>query len=117
MGGQSCPPAGAQIAIRNSIATPRPLPPSNGGLCSIVACALSCLTTTFRLHGRPIVPTCWRSDRNPQFYSYAKATTTLEWRSLLDSGMRLELPHHDLQTSWEANRAHLLALRSQSAIL
>ncbi len=54
--------------------------------------------------------------RNPQFYSYAKATTTLEWRSLLDGGMRLELPHHDLQASWEANRAHLLALHDGDSI-
>jgi len=54
--------------------------------------------------------------RDPQFYSYAKAATTLEWRSLLDEDMRLELPHRDLQASWEANRAHLLALHDGDTI-
>lgn len=50
------------------------------------------------------------------FYSRAKASTTLDWRALLDSGMRLSLPHPALQASWEANRAHVLALHDGSVI-
>jgi hypothetical protein len=53
---------------------------------------------------------------NPQSYSRLKAATTLTWRSLLDSGMRISLPHRDLQASWEANRAHLLALHDGDEI-
>ena len=50
------------------------------------------------------------------YYSRAKASTTLAWRELLDSGMRVSLPDRDLQASWEANRAHLLALHDGSVI-
>ena len=53
---------------------------------------------------------------HPQAYSRVKAATTLEWRSLLDSGMRLSVPHRDLQESWEANRGHLLALHDGDTI-
>lgn len=53
---------------------------------------------------------------DPQLYSRLKATTTLEWRSLLESGMRLSLPHRDLQASWEANRAHVLSLHDGDII-
>jgi hypothetical protein len=54
--------------------------------------------------------------QNSQSYSRLKAATTLTWRSLLDSGMRVSLPHRDLQASWEANRAHLLALHDGDEI-
>ncbi|HYP40841.1 MAG TPA: hypothetical protein VEX13_10820, partial [Chloroflexia bacterium] len=60
------------------------------------------------------------STQNSKFdqrsYSRLKAATTLTWRSLLDSGMRISLPHRDLQASWEANRAHLLALHDGDEI-
>jgi hypothetical protein len=52
----------------------------------------------------------------PEVYSQAKASTTLRWRSLLDSGMSIDLPHRDLQASWEANRAHILALHDGDTI-
>jgi hypothetical protein len=52
----------------------------------------------------------------PQFYSHAKGATTLQWRSLLDNGMRVELPDRDLQASWEANQAHVLALHDGDII-
>ena len=55
-------------------------------------------------------------DPDPQMYSRAKAATTLAWRSLLDTGMRLSLPHRDLQASWEASRAHVLALHDGPTI-
>ncbi len=53
---------------------------------------------------------------DPLFYSRAKAATTLAWRELLDSGVKVEVPHRALQASWEANRAHLLALHDGSLI-
>lgn len=53
---------------------------------------------------------------HPLAYSRAKAATMLEWRALLDGGMRVQLPHRDLQESWEANRAHLLALHDGDTI-
>jgi hypothetical protein len=53
---------------------------------------------------------------SPQHYSRAKAATTLQWRALLDSGMKVTLPHRDLQASWEANRAHVLALHDGDVI-
>ncbi|MEO8289230.1 MAG: hypothetical protein ABI670_22715 [Chloroflexota bacterium] len=53
---------------------------------------------------------------DPTFYSRAKAATTLEWRSLLGGGMKVDLPHRDLQASWDANRAHVLALHDGDTI-
>ncbi|MBF6612837.1 MAG: hypothetical protein IVW55_06875 [Chloroflexi bacterium] len=53
---------------------------------------------------------------NPQFYSRAKAATTLQWRSLLETGMRLSLPDRGLQASWEANREHIFALHDGVSI-
>jgi hypothetical protein len=49
---------------------------------------------------------------NPQFYGRMKATTGLQWRELLGGAgrMKIEVPHRELQNSWDANRAHLLAL-------
>jgi hypothetical protein len=52
----------------------------------------------------------------PLGYSRAKAATTLEWRRLLDGGMRVSIPDRDLQESWEANRCHLLALHDGDTI-
>ena len=51
-------------------------------------------------------------DRNPKYYSHMKAATTLQWRELLGGAgrMQVEVPHRELQASWDANRAHLLAL-------
>ncbi len=57
----------------------------------------------------PVVPT-------PTWYSRAKATTTLRWRELLESGMRVSLPDRALQESLEANRSHLLALHDGETI-
>ena len=53
---------------------------------------------------------------HPLAYSRAKAATTLEWHRLLNSGMSLNLPDRALQESWEANRAHLLALHDGPVI-
>ena len=53
---------------------------------------------------------------NPKHYSRVKAATTLQWRALLDSGMTVAVPHRELQSSWEANRAHLLALHDGDEI-
>jgi hypothetical protein len=66
--------------------------------------------------GYPLGDQNLKSDLGPQFYSRAKAATTLHWRSLLDDGTRIELPHRDLQASWDANRAHLLALHDGDTI-
>jgi hypothetical protein len=52
----------------------------------------------------------------PDFYSRTKAATTLRWRDLLDSGMRVSLPDRELQESWEANRCHLFALHDGDTI-
>ncbi len=50
--------------------------------------------------------------RNPKYYSRVKAETTLRWQELLGGAgrMKIEVPHRELQASWDANRAHLLAL-------
>jgi hypothetical protein len=53
---------------------------------------------------------------DPQMYSRAKAATTLAWRELLASGMQLDLPHRDLQNSFEASRLHLFALHDGNEI-
>ena len=53
---------------------------------------------------------------DPQFYSRAKAETTLKWRALFESGMKIDVPDRHLQASWEANRAHLLALHDGASI-
>src|SRR5262249_7902521 len=52
----------------------------------------------------------------PASYSRDKAATMLRWRERLESGMRVSLPHRDLQESWEANRSHLLALHDGDTI-
>ncbi len=57
-----------------------------------------------------------KSALSPRYYSRVKAATTLQWRALLDSGMRVSLPHRELQASWEANRAHVLALHDGDEI-
>lgn len=53
---------------------------------------------------------------DPLFYSKAKVATTIEWRRILDSGMTVSVPHRTLQSAWEANRAHLLALHDGDEI-
>ncbi|HEX8597740.1 MAG TPA: hypothetical protein VF952_04410 [Chloroflexia bacterium] len=62
------------------------------------------------------VPQMEMKQPDSLYYSRAKASTTLAWRELLDGGMRVSLPHRDLQASWEANRAHLLTLHDGSVI-
>lgn len=62
------------------------------------------------------VPQLEMKQPDSLYYSRAKASTMLAWREALDGGMRLSLPHRGLQTSWEANRAHLLALHDGSVI-
>jgi len=57
-----------------------------------------------------------KSALSPSYYSHVKAATTLQWRALLDSGMKVSLPHRELQSSWEANRAHVLALHDGDEI-
>lgn len=52
----------------------------------------------------------------PKFYSDAKARSTLGWREVLGSGMQIEVPNRELQASWDANRAHLLALHDGATI-
>ena len=61
-------------------------------------------------------PRLQMSQPDAFFYSKAKAFTTLAWWELLDGGMHLRLPDRDLQASWEANRAHLLALHDGNII-
>ncbi|MEO6456834.1 MAG: hypothetical protein ABIO92_00960 [Chloroflexia bacterium] len=61
-------------------------------------------------------PSGIKPEPDPHFYSRAKAATTLHWRALWDTGMKLSLPDRDLQASWEANRAHLLALHDGTSI-
>jgi hypothetical protein len=55
-------------------------------------------------------PNAYHLTPDTNYYNQAKAATALEWRALLEQGMKVELPDRDLQESWEANRAHLLAL-------
>lgn len=62
------------------------------------------------------VPQLQMRQPDSHYYSRAKASTTLAWRELLDGGMRISLPHRELQASWEANRAHLLALHDGNVI-
>jgi hypothetical protein len=57
-----------------------------------------------------------QGEIDPAYYSRAKAATGLEWRRVLREGMWVELPHRDLQASWEANVAHLLALHDGDSI-
>jgi hypothetical protein len=64
----------------------------------------------FPLSAKPSTLSPQPSSIDSQFYSRAKAATTLAWRELLGCGMRITVPDRDLQESWEANHAHLLAL-------
>ena len=68
----------------------------------------------FRIPKSPLTP--YSSVLSPRYYSRVKAATTLQWRALLDSGMKVSLPHRELQASWEANRAHVLALHDGDEI-
>lgn len=56
--------------------------------------------------------------RSPKYYSDIKAQSTLYWRGLLggEGRMQVEVPHRSLQASWDANRAHLLALHDGNII-
>ena len=53
-----------------------------------------------------------------KYYSDAKANAALEWRELLGGAerMQVEVPHRELQASWDANRAHVLALHDGATI-
>lgn len=62
------------------------------------------------------VPQMEMRQPDSAYYSRAKASTTLAWREALDGGMRVSLPHRELQASWEANRAHVLALHDGKTI-
>lgn len=68
--------------------------------------------------GKPLftVPQMEIDAPDSAFYSRAKASVTLGWQELLDNGMRVSVPDRALQISWEANRAHVLALHDGGLI-